>query len=153
MARRYTSNGTAAAGTNLAQLCLTSATTVRPGIYDVVWGVDAGAAPADLGIGLELIRTTAAGTAAGAGDDVALDEDGPAALASTGQGVFSVEPTKTATGILLTVPMNSRATFRWVAAPGSELQIQASATDGIAANCLAISSGTPNIACTMMWVE
>ena len=149
--RAYSSNGTAASGTNLGILLHGCATTNRPGVYDIILGTDAGAAPADVGLGLELIRTTADGAGGTAGDDVALDEDGPAALCDTLQGAFTSQPTKTAAGIMLSMPMNSRATFRWVAAPGSEIMVQAVATDGVLINCLAANGGTPNVVATMLW--
>lgn len=151
--RAYSSNGTAASGTNKGVLLLGGVTTTRPGIYDIILGVSASAAPADVALGLELIRTTADGAGGATGDDVALDEASPAALADTLQGAWTAEPTKTAAGIMLTMPMNSRATFRWVAAPGSEIMLDATATDGLLINSLATNGGTPDVVATMLWKE
>ena len=42
----------------------------------------------------------------------------------------TIEPTYTAAAIVLMIPLNQRATFRWVAAPGSELVAPATAANG-----------------------
>jgi hypothetical protein len=43
----------------------------------------------------------------------------------------TIEPTYTAAAILLQIPLNQRATFRWVAAPGGELVAPATASNGL----------------------
>ncbi len=47
-----------------------------------------------------------------------------------GGQALSVNPTQTASAYLLTVPLNQRATFRWVAVPGKELVTPATASNG-----------------------
>ena len=42
-----------------------------------------------------------------------------------------VEPTYTANLVLLSVALNQRATFRWVASPGGELVYPATASNGL----------------------
>lgn len=59
-----------------------------------------------------------------------LDPADAACVATAGEN-HSVEPTYTANAILLNVALNQRATFRWVAAPGGELVIPATANNGI----------------------
>ena len=54
----------------------------------------------------------------------------------------SAEPTYTATEELLEIPMNTRATFRWVAAPGYELIIPATNAAGIGWHALHASATT-----------
>lgn len=149
--RAYAATATAASGTTKAIILLGGVTTTRPGLYDIILGTDAAAAPADVGLDIEVVRTTADGTPGSAGTEDPLDEDGPVALCDVQNGAFSVEPTKG--NVILNTPMNSRATFRWVAAPGSELQIQAVATDGIAIQTAATNGGTPNLAATILWKE
>jgi hypothetical protein len=45
---------------------------------------------------------------------------------------LTVDPTLTANAILLSLPLNQRASFRWVPAPGSELVTPATASNGLA---------------------
>lgn len=59
-----------------------------------------------------------------------LDPADAACVATAGEN-HTVEPTYTAGAILLNVALNQRATFRWVAAPGGELVIPATANNGI----------------------
>ena len=54
----------------------------------------------------------------------------------------TVEPTYTAAKELLEVPLNTRATFRWAAAPGSELVIPATNDAGIGWVCFHASATT-----------
>jgi hypothetical protein len=61
----------------------------------------------------------------------------------------TVEPTFTAAAILLNIPLNQRATFRWVAAPGGELVMPATAANGFGIETDTISTGTPVITATV----
>lgn len=110
-----------------------SATTVRPVIYDVTMGSDS--TPADNASTFAFQRGTTAGTWAGSGGAAitpqALDPADPAAASTANQGVASVGPTLTASAFLLQWSQNQRATFRWVAAPGSELKMPATAGNGL----------------------
>lgn len=130
MGRRYSGQGAAAVGTDKTILTLFGATTIRPRIYDVIIGC--GATPADLATKFLLNRLTALGTEGSGFTPVALDPGDPASLADCGVGTFSVEPTYTASAIVLgVISLNQRATFRWVASPGGELVIPATANNGI----------------------
>lgn len=127
--RQYGSNASAAVGTNLTNFTLLSATTIRPALYDLVVGC--AATPGDQATKYTLQRVTAAGTAGSNPTPSALDPADPASLATVGAGVFSGEPTYTATVQLLLFDLNQRATYRWVAAPGSEVVCPATANAGV----------------------
>lgn len=129
MARNYNVSGNCNQGAS-ATLPLgnvVSATTVRPMIYDVTMGSDS--TPADNAATFAFQRGTTAGTWGGAGGAAitpqAVDPGDPAALATGNQGISSVGPTLTANAFILQWSQNQRATFRWVAAPGSELKLPA----------------------------
>ena len=95
--------------------------------YDLILGSEA--SPADNAFLYVLQRFTAAGTNT-AVTPSALDPADAATESDAGEN-NTIEPTYTATLILLEVPLNQRATFRWVAAPGSELVSPATASNGI----------------------
>ncbi len=107
-------------------LSLVGTTGIRPSIYDVLVGTTG--TPADNALEFLLQNHTADGT----GDALtptALDSgDPPAGGAYLGN--HSAEPTYSAGEVLLKFGLNQRATFRWVAAPGSEIVLPASATAG-----------------------
>ena len=127
---------------------VTSATTIRPKIYDFLIGSDA--TPADQVAEYHWQRYTAAGTST-AKTPQALDPSDPAALASAGEA-HTVEPTLTANAILFAVPVNQRATFRWVAAPGGELVLPATAANGAGFIARTVSSAY-NVVVTVYWEE
>lgn len=140
MARRYS---VAAQDANTAATTLvgvTSATTVRPRIYDLVCGSDA--TPADNACEFNLQRTTAAGTST-AFTPIAIDPADPASLASAGFN-HSIEPTYTASALLLEWAQNQRATFRWVAAPSSELVLPATAANGAGVISVTVAGSAVN---------
>lgn len=143
MARRYSVDGqdTGTAGTSI--LAVTSAATIRPKIYDVVVGSDA--APADQAAEYVLQRYTAAGTAT-AVTPRALDPADPSSLASAGEA-HSVEPTYTADVIMLQFALNQRATFRWVAVPGGEIVLPATAANGVGLQVIGTTSAFNTNAC------
>jgi hypothetical protein len=102
----------------------------RAKIYDIVVG--SAATPADNAFLWQMQRCTTAGTAGSAVTPQSLDSaDSIASTIVVGQAM-TVDPTLTAGAIPWTVPLNQRATFRWVAAPGSELVIPATASNGFA---------------------
>jgi len=107
---------------------ITSAATVRPKIYDLILG--SRATPNDYACTYDLQRFTVAGTMSAAITPVPLDPGDPASLTAAGHTATG-EPTYTASTILLKFSTNQRATFRWVAAPGSELVCPATAANGI----------------------
>lgn len=107
---------------------LFSAGNARGHIYDIIIGSDA--TPADQAGSMEVLRTTAVGTEGSGFTPTKLDPDSKAADCDAGIG-HSAEPTETANSQLLRFAFNQRATFRWVATPGSELIIPATANNGI----------------------
>lgn len=150
MSRNYNVSGNCVSGTGSATLPIMNivgATTIRPKIYDVMLGTDA--TPADNAMKFTFQRSTTAGTWGGAGGaaftPVALDPADPAALASANQGVCSVGPTLTASAFVHQWAMNQRASIRWVAAPGGELVIPATASNGLSLMVL-VATASVNVA-------
>lgn len=127
---------------------LISVVTVRPRIYDILFGH--GAAPADTIIRWEALRQTTSATGAAAQENP-LDPDAPASDALAEEEV-TVGPTVTADSQLLDFDLNQRATFRWVAAPGGELLLPATAVNGIFVNASSATyTGIARI--TVHWEE
>lgn len=149
MARRYSGWGDQnVSSSNITVIGLTSATTVRPMLYDMFFGTYD--TPADVQFLFTLQRYTAAGTNTSF-TPIALDPADPAALASIGYN-HTAEPTYTANAILLVVPLNLRSTQRWVAAPGSEFKAPATAANGLGWQVIHGSS-TVLVKTTMLWEE
>lgn len=114
---------------------LLGTTTVRGRIYDILFGH--GGAPADTVIRWEVMRATTSATGAAAVGN-ALDIDAPTAEILAEEEV-TVGPTVTANSAVLDFDLNQRATFRWVAAPGGEILIPASATGAVFFNASSAS--------------
>lgn len=95
--------------------------------YDLVMGSHASAA--DNPFLYVMQRCTAAGTST-AVTPQPLDPADAATEADAGEN-HTIEPTYTAAALLLNIPLNQRATFRWVAAPGGEMVTPATASNGI----------------------
>jgi hypothetical protein len=131
-------------------ICLTGGTGVRPRVYDAVFGQ--GGTPGDTAVYWKLARTSAAGTAGSTPTPPPLDSDSPAAEVTVGIGDYSIEPTYDSAELLLEFPLNQRASYRWVAAPGSELVIPATSNEGIGAAVKA-ASYTGASGCNLMWEE
>lgn len=105
------------------------ATRPRRGkLYDFMFGSEA--TPADNVFLWQVQRATAAGTSTGV-TPTALDPADAATEADAGEN-HTVDATVTAGAILLSIPLNQRASYRWVAAPGSELVYPATASNGLA---------------------
>lgn len=105
-----------------------ASTPRRAKIYDIMFGSQA--TPADNAFLWQLQRQTTVGTAS-AFTPLPLDP-ADAAATTVCEQAYTVNGTLTANAIVLTVPLNQRASFRWVAAPGSELMVPATASNGIA---------------------
>jgi hypothetical protein len=148
MGRRYSIDGQANNDADDTILALISATTIKPKIYDLIVGSDA--TPADNAASYHLQRFSAAGTST-AVTPRPLDPDDPAALASAGEN-HTVEPTYTANLVLLNFSLNQRATFRWVAAPGGEIILPATANNGVGLRTI-VSSSPVNTTCVMHYEE
>lgn len=102
----------------------------RAKIYDLIVGSEA--TPADNAFLFVHQRTTTVGTIGTNFTAEALDPADAAAVTLVAQA-YTANPTASGTSVL-SVPLNQRATFRWVAAPGSELTIPATANNGIMVN-------------------
>lgn len=114
--------------TLVALIAATGATTLRKAwIYDILFGTDG--TPADNAMTFTLDRQTTAGTGT-AITPIPLDS-GDAAALITAAANHTVEPTITANSALLTIGINQRASYRWVAAPGGELVVPATNTNGL----------------------
>ena len=140
---RYSASGSQ----NLASSAITTlniasqSTAHRNIIYDIVIG-NVGA-PADLVTLHTIGRVTAASTEA-AGTTVtptALDFADRAAQSKVLEDC-TTEPTYTANQELLEVPLNHRATFRWVAAPGGELITPATDNNGLGLKAIHATADT-----------
>lgn len=97
-------------------------------LYDVLFG--AGGTPADNVLEFNLKRTTANGTDS-AVTPVALDPADAAAVSTVGSNATVESASITANSDLLDFNLNQRATYRWIAAPGSELVIPNVLNSGI----------------------
>lgn len=121
-----------ASGTNKTFLNLfnAAATPINRGkLYEFT--VSSVATPADQACKVLVGRTTAVGTEGSGFTPNNLDPAGPAGSYDAGIGVFTGEPTYTANKALYIVSLNQRATFRWIAAPGSEMLMTATVSNGL----------------------
>ncbi len=148
MGKRYSIDGRDTNTLNTTILALISAATIRPKIYDLIMGSDD--TPADNAAEYVLQRFTAPGTSTSVTPQP-LDPADPAALASAGEA-HSAEPTYTANQILLQWAQNQRATFRWVAAPGGEIVLPASANNGAGVQVITVT-GAVNVNCCVHYEE
>jgi hypothetical protein len=98
----------------------------RFAIYDMIFGSEA--SPTDARNLWQVARITADGTHSGVTPSP-LNPADAASSALAGENC-SGEPTYTAGLVMLSIPLNTRATFRWVAAPGSELWAPATNENG-----------------------
>jgi hypothetical protein len=114
-------------------------------VYDAILGSEA--TPADAAILWTFRRCTAAGTSTGVTPQN-LDPASATTEYDAGEN-HTIEPTYTAGAILLNIALNQRATFRWVAAPGGELVMPATASNGFGIETDTISTGTPVITATI----
>ena len=118
---------TASATLAVGSITAAAANMRRAKVYDMFFGSEA--TPADNAFLWQVQRCTTAGTAGTNPTPIALDlGDSLAATLVVGQA-HTVDPTGAT--ILMTVALNQRATFRWVAAPGGELMIPATASNGV----------------------
>jgi len=110
----------------------TSGALRRGKVFDVLIGTNG--TPADNFLQWDISRMTADGTGTAVTPNP-LDPSDVAALA-TAKANYTAEPTITANSSLLNVGVNQRASYRWVAAPGSELLFPAVAGNGLALRTL-----------------
>ena len=154
MPERFTTNCTSvASGTDKALINLfnpAAAPTSRGGIYEI--DVGSVATPADQAAHFNVHRTTAVGTEGSGLVPANIDPGGPAGAYDSGIGAFSVQPTETAAKIMLSFPLNQRATYRWVAAPECEIWMAATQNNGCDLKTLS-STSTQTHCATLFFVE
>ena len=121
---------TTSATLDLGSVITAAATPRRFNLYDIVLGIIG--APADNIYEWQIQRKTGAATAGTAPTITPLDfTDAVAATLVANQA-----PTTNGAGsaVCLAIPLNQRATFRWVAAPGGELISSIAASNGYGIN-------------------
>lgn len=127
----------------------TGATTLRKAwLYDVTFGADG--TPADNQVTYVINRQTTTGTRSAA-VPAPIDSSDAAALITAGVNT-TIEPTITAATQLLEIATNERATYRWVAAPGSELIVPATNTAGLGGRAKS-SAYTGTVLCSLLFFE
>lgn len=139
MARGYFLTGPNATGTALKTGITVIGATVRPRIFDAIFGSNA--TPGDTSAQHAITRFTAAGTTAASPPTPTALDPGDTASVSTAGWTHSAEPTYAATGSnLFLIDLNQRATFRYVASPGYELVAPATAANGLGARMVAATA-------------
>ena len=114
----------------------------RGKLYDFTFGTLG--TPADQSYEWDISRMTSIGTGTAA-TPVALDPADTAAF-TVGTANHTAEPTVTAASSLFYLGANQRASYRWVAAPGSELLWPATNLNGVGLRTRSASGGT--VTCT-----
>jgi hypothetical protein len=151
MARYSASGSQNLSSSAITALTIASQSTVhRNIIYDIV--IANVGSPADL-VTLHTIQRITNPNAANctAVTPSLLDLADRAAQSACGEN-HTAEPTYTSNQELMEIPLNHRATFRWVAAPGSELITPAINNAGIGAKAVHASADTEwRVGC--MWEE
>jgi hypothetical protein len=120
-------NRTASTSASVGTITADATRPRRGKMYDWMFGSEA--SPADNAFLWQAARVTTAGT--GSAVTPTATDPGDAATESDSIENATIEPSYTANAILLSIPLNQRATFRWVAAPYGELVYPATASNGI----------------------
>lgn len=128
----FTANMTRTASATLAVGALTAAASNprRYKLCDWVYG----AAEGTVGDGVfewEIQRCTTAGTAGTNPTPASIDPGDTLAATTVCGQAHSANPTLTANQVLYSAGLNQRATFRYVAQPGRELIVPATASNGL----------------------
>lgn len=152
MARRYAGavSATNTANSSTPMFNMQGSGNFRFRVYDFVSGCRS--TPTDDATNLQLQRASTAGTASTSAAGVqALEPNDPAATVIFNL-TFTTTPPSLSANPLLSVSQNTRATFRWVAAPDSELICPATAAAGI--SLLSIAATTAKtFDWTIFWQE
>jgi len=122
----FSATGTATTTTDILSIITAAASPRRFNIYDLMFG--SSASPADNAFLWTVNRRTGAATAGSAVTGQTLDASDT--IASTLVGNSLPTSNGAGAGIILSVPLNQRATFRWVAAPGSEIVASNATSNG-----------------------
>lgn len=123
-----TQQNVAATYKTLVSAFASNATQLRRGkVYDVLIGTNG--TPADNVMTFDISRMTADGTGTTV-TPVSLDP-ADAAMLGVSKANYTAEPTVTAASSVFNLGINQRASYRWVAAPGSELIYPATNANGL----------------------
>ena len=133
----------------IVALTAATATLTSAKIYDVLIGSDG--APSDNAITWDISRQTAAGTSTSI-TPLALDPT-VRACGTAGTANFTAEGTITAASSVFNIAINQRASYRWVAAPGSELVIPATNLSGFALRAKSPTGYTSTVTGEMLFSE
>lgn len=129
--KKYAVNGLSASGTaTKSAFTLTGASTVRPLVSEITFGVRTPPNATDQQVEFQCGSTTAAGTSTAA-TPKPLDVVDPVAAQVTGGITHSAEPTYGTYWI--DSDMNQRGLYRWVAEIGFELAGAATSSNGVGA--------------------
>lgn len=145
----YSVSGTVAVANPNSLLSIASQTN-RFKLYDWMIG-SASTAPADVALLWTVARLTVNGTGGTARVALPLDPADGSTNIVTNEGP-TTEPTYTSNEELIEIGVNERATFRWVAAPGGELVVSATASTGLGLH-VTHASDTDTMWGTMKWFE
>ena len=155
---RYSASGTQTLqptdddSTDATALTVAAQSTAHQNRIYEIWFGNIGA-PADLVSVYTVSRITAATTtAAGTTVTPSLIDLADRASQSKALENCTTEPTYTANQELLEIPLNHRATFRWVAAPGGELVTPATNNAGVGFKAIHASAST-DFRMGAMWEE
>jgi hypothetical protein len=131
MGARYavtcTENAVTSGYTSAGSVRVVTAGDKRPRVYDFI--ISQSGTPADNSISWRVQRHTATGAYTGVAATPLDPADG--SVMATGFENASAEPTYTAGSELWENAINERASYRWVAAPGGDLIIPSTASNGI----------------------
>jgi len=125
-----TTQRTASATLDVGSVLTAAASPRRYKLYELELGSEA--TPADNAFLWQVFRRTGTATGGTAPTITNLDQDDTIASTLVANQAPTVNGAGGSTAPLLSVPLNQRATFRWVAAPGSELVTNATASQGYA---------------------
>jgi hypothetical protein len=115
-----------------------TATPKRIRLYDITFGTLG--TPADQTYEWDVSRATTIGT--GTVCVPVLIDPADAAAFTVGTANHTVDPTYTASSSVFYLGTNQRASYRWVAAPGSEFVAPATALNGFGLRTRSVSGGT-----------
>jgi hypothetical protein len=143
-----TQQATAATYKTQVGLSAATATLTQFAVNDIEFGT--AGTPADNYIEYDVSRSTTVGTGTAA-TPVAVDP-GTRAAGTVVTCCLTAEPTVTANSQLLYIPVNQRASYRWVAVPGSELMGIVTNLYGLAIRARS-AAYTGNVGVTAFWAE
>jgi hypothetical protein len=121
---------TASATLDVGSVICAAANPRRFKLYDVIVGCEA--TPADVAFLWEFFKRTGTATAGTAPAVTPLDDSDTTASTLIANQAPTTNGAGGSTVPKLTIALNQRATFRWVAAPGGEMVSPATASNGVA---------------------